>query len=341
MLTTKLGRTGLEINPVGFGGIPIQRISLEKASDLIDYGITQGVNFIDTARIYTDSEVKIGHVLSKYPKVIIATKSIARDRQTMIEDIKISLRNLQVDSIDLYQCHNLRNQEELDTILSEDGAYSALVKAKAEGLIKFIGITGHKSALLVEAVKSGKFDTVQVPFNIIETEAAQELFPLCQEMNIGVIIMKPVAGGALKDHVKSSLKYILSHPVSVVIPGMDTKEQVDENLSILDDLTLNVSEAKELQEIAESLGSQFCRRCDYCTPCPQKIDISTMFILNGYFSRYQMTEWAIERYQNLKVNAGDCVKCGQCELKCPYQLPIIEMLTEIHQNLTYKVVSQK
>lgn len=333
MVTVKLGRTGLEVNPVGFGGIPIQRISLQDAGDLVEYAIQQGINFIDTARIYTDSEVKIGQILSKYPQVMIASKSMARDQQTMAEDIKISLENLQINCIDLYQCHNVRSQEELQAILSKDGAYSALSAAKAAGLIKFIGITGHKPALLVEALKSGKFDTVQVPFNIIETEALEELFPLCQERNIGIIIMKPIAGGALKDHAQSSLKYILSQQESVVIPGMDTKEQIDANLSILNDPTLSASQTKELQDIADSLGSQFCRRCDYCAPCPQKIDIPSMFILNGYFSRYNMSEWATNRYQSLKINAGDCLQCGQCELKCPYELPIMEMLKEVHQNL--------
>ncbi len=338
MITVKLGQTGLEINPVGFGGIPIQRISTEDASHLVEYAIHKGMNFIDTARVYTDSEEKIGQVLPKHvDKVIIATKSVAKDRETMAADIQISLNNLKVDSIDLYQLHNVRTQEALDTILGENGAYEALAEAKAQGKIKHIGITGHKPSILVQAIKTGKFETVQVPFNIVETEALKELIPLCKEMNIGIIGMKPVAGGALKDHVPASLKHILNNSVTVVIPGVDSTEQIDQNLSILEDLTLTAQEAKDLQAEADSLGSQFCRKCDYCAPCPQGIDIPSMFVLNGYYTRYNMPEWSSARYQALTTDASACIECGQCESKCPYELPIISMLKEAHSNMSKKI----
>lgn len=334
MSMVQLGRTGLKINPLGFGGIPIQRISPEEAAELLKYSIEKGINFIDTARGYTDSEEKIGQVLPEYRnEVIIATKAMSKDYTGMAKEIELSLTNLRVDSIDLYQCHNVRSIESLEQILSEDGAYQALLKAKEQEKIKHIGVTSHKPSVLIEAVKRDKFDTVQVPFNIIEREALEELIPLCQEKNIGVIVMKPVAGGALKDHVPASLKYILNHPVTVAIPGMDNKAQVDENLSAVCNPVLTQPEANALQVEADTLGSQFCRRCDYCAPCPQGIDISTHFIINAYFSRYNMSDWATERYQGMKVNASACVACGQCESKCPYELPIIEMLKEIHQKM--------
>lgn len=334
MRTVTLGRTGLNMNPIGFGGIPIQRITTTEASELIEYAIQKGINFIDTARGYTDSEVKIGNVLPRYrSQVVIATKSMARDKAGMAADIDLSLSNLQVDCIDLYQLHNIRTMEALEQVLQEDGAYAALKEAQAQGKIRYIGITGHKPSVLVEAVRRDLFDTVQVAFNIIETEPLNELIPLCQEKNVGVIVMKPVAGGALKNHVPASLKFILNHPVTAVIPGMDSKTQVDENLLAILHPELTEKEACALQTEADALGAQFCRKCDYCAPCPQGIDIPSNFVLDAYYTRYSMPEWATGRYQGQKVNAGACIECGACEAKCPYDLPIIKMLKSVHQHM--------
>ncbi len=334
MSIRKLGKTELDINPVGFGAIPIQRIDAQAAANLLEYAIQKGINFFDTARGYTDSEEKIGQILPKYQdKVIITTKAMSKDYAGMAEEISISLKNLRVDTIDLYQCHLVRTIDALNQILSDDGAYKALLEAKAKNQIKYIGITSHKNEVLIEAIKRDKFDTIQVPFNIIENDAAKELFSLCVEKNIGVIIMKPVAGGVLKNLVVPSLKFILSYPVSVVIPGMDDQTQIDENLTALINPTLTNEENKALQAEADLLGTEFCRKCDYCAPCPQGIDIPTHFILEAYAIRYNMPEWAKERYQSLKVKAENCIACGQCESKCPYDLPIIKMLKRVHENL--------
>lgn len=334
MKTVKLGRTDLEINPLGFGGIPIQRIGVDEAVEVVEYCIEKGINFIDTARLYGDSEDKIGKVLPKYrDKVIIATKAMSRDKEGMAKEIEESLNNLNIDCIDLYQCHNVRSLEQLDTILSDDGAYQALKEAKSIGKIKHIGITSHKTPVLLRALELDVFDTIQVPFNIIENEPAEELLPLCKENNIGVIVMKPVAGGALKDHVPASLKFILNHPVSVAIPGMESKEQIDENLTAITNPELTDKELEELQAEADSLGEEFCRKCDYCAPCPSGVDIPLMFIVDAYYSRYNMPEWATNRYRKMEINAGHCVECGRCEEKCPYELPIIDMLKEVHQHM--------
>lgn len=330
-MPTILGRTNLQINPIGFGGIPIQRISMDEAAELVEYAFQQGINFIDTARAYTDSEMKIGRVLPKYrSQVIVATKAMSRDKAGMLAEIEESLKNLQVDCIDLYQMHNIRTMELLEQVLKEDGAYAALKEAQALGKIKYIGITSHKPAVVVEAIKRAEFDTVQVPFNIIENEAANELIPLCKQKNIGVIVMKPVAGGALKN-VPASLKWIMQHGVSAVIPGMDAKCQVDDNLKAVEPFTDD--EAKALQAEADQLGSQFCRKCDYCAPCPQGVDISFNFILDAYYTRYNMPDWSKQRYNALKAKADACIECGACEAKCPYELPIIKMLKTVHEHL--------
>ncbi len=323
----QLGRTGLMVSAVGMGGIPIQRVDLAQAAEVIETAVGQGVNFIDTARAYTDSEAKLGQVLGRYrEKVIIATKSTARCRDEMAAEIESSLRNLQVDCIDLYQLHNVKDDGALERVMAPDGAVKALKEAREAGKIRFVGITGHIPAILVKAIKTGEFDTVQFPFNPIETGGGAELLPLARKMNLGTIAMKPFAGGAIKNTVLS-LRYILEQGFSTVIPGMDDPAQVAQNLAAGKDLRPMTGEERAMLEAeASSLGATFCRRCEYCQPCPQGIDIPTVFLLDGYWTRYGLKDWAVGRYRPMKVKASDCAECGECESRCPYQLPIREML---------------
>ena len=325
-----LGKTNLKISRVGFGGIPIQRISQEDTNKVIDELRKNNINFIDTARGYTISEEYIGNAIENDKNNwIIATKSMARTYEGMKADIEISLNNLKRDYIDLYQIHNLK-LEEWDNIFEE--AYKALVEAKKVGKIKHIGITSHSLEVLEKAVESDKFETVQYPYNIVENQA-DELFKKAYEKNIGVIVMKPLAGGAIRDG-KLAVKYILSKEyINVAIPGMDSVEQVMENVSVLNDLNLNDEDMKKIDEIRSSLGNRFCRRCEYCMPCPVGINIPMNFLVEGYYTRYNLHEWANERYLGLQKKAKDCEECGLCETKCPYQLPIREMLKNVSKVL--------
>ncbi|MGB9791446.1 MAG: aldo/keto reductase [Thermacetogeniaceae bacterium] len=325
----KLGRTGLQVSEIGFGGIPIQRISRQEAAAVINRAIDLGINFFDTARNYTDSEEKLGAVLrERRDEVIIATKSMARTKDEMAADIRKSIETMRVDYIDIYQMHNVKDRESLEKVLSEDGALAALKEAKEKGLIRHIGVTGHVKSFLIDVIKTGEVETVQFPFNPIETDGAEELLRLAQETNTGVIVMKPLAGGAFKNPTLS-LRYILTHPVSVVIPGMDSVKQVEENAAVGNaPLELSPEERKTLEEEVARLGKTFCRRCEYCQPCPQGIDIPMVFLLDGYYQRYDLKEWARQRYEGLKVKADACQECGECEEKCPYSLPIRRMLKE-------------
>lgn len=191
----RLGCTDIEVSVIGMGGIPIQRIDKEEVALVLEAAIDAGINFFDTARGYTDSEEKFGQVLGTTSSdVIIATKSPARTKAAMASDIETSLRNLQVDAIDLYQLHNVRTKEELDQVLAPDGALAALREAQSAGKVKHVGITGHIVDILVEAVKTEEFETVQFPFNAVEKEAASTLMPLAEKLDLGVIVMKPLAG---------------------------------------------------------------------------------------------------------------------------------------------------
>lgn len=325
----ELGKTGLKVSVIGFGGIPIQRVPAEKAGAIVERALALGINFFDTARGYTDSEEKLGAVLKKRRKeVVIATKSMARTREGMASDIRKSLETMGVDYIDLYQLHNVKDKESLGKVLSPDGALAALKEAKKDGVVRHIGITGHVKSLLLEVLKTGEVETVQFPFNAVETAGASELMETAQKTGTGTIVMKPLAGGAFKN-TGPALRFILEYPVSVVIPGMDSVEQVEENAAAgSGPLYLSSKERKVLEEEARKLGSAFCRRCEYCMPCRQGIDIPSVFLLDGYYTRYGLEDWARERYRNMKVRPDSCVDCGECEEKCPYNLPIRRMLAD-------------
>lgn len=334
MQIRELGQTGLEVSVIGFGGIPIQRIDLHEAQAVVDRALTGGVNFFDTARGYTDSESKLGQILQgRREQVFLATKSMARTKVDMAAEIERSLRDLQTDYIDLYQIHNVKDPKALEQVLSSSGALAALQEAKAQGKVRHIGITGHIPDILVQALKTGEFATVQFPINTVELTALQELLPLAKELKVGTIAMKPFAGGAIQNRV-GALRFILEQGIDVVIPGMDQVEQVEENLQAGQEIaTLTEAERRQLEAEAKQLGESFCRRCEYCQPCPKGIDIPLVFLLDGYWSRYNLQGWARERYQPLAAKAADCIECGQCEERCPYQLPIRKMLKQADINL--------
>lgn len=329
-----LGKTGLKVSVIGFGGIPIQRIPVHEVSPLLNKALDSGINFFDTARGYTDSEEKLGSVLKeRRSESLIATKSMARTGEQMYADVIKSLQTMGVEYIDLYQLHNVKEKSELEQVLRPDGALAALKEAKREGLIKHIGITGHIKSILAEALSCEDFETVQFPFNAVEAKESNELLEMARKMNLGVIAMKPLAGGALRN-TELALRFLLEYPVSTVIPGMDSEEQVFKNVLVGNSpAPLSANERKELGEEVEKLGSTFCRRCEYCQPCPQGVSPALVFLLDGYFTRYNLQGWARERYRSMPVRADQCIECGQCEERCPYNLPIRQMLREAEARL--------
>lgn len=330
----KLGRTGLKVSSIGMGGIPLQRVSEQEAEKIVNLALDQGINFFDSARGYTDSEAKFGLVFRKRRReAIIATKSMERTKDGILKDIELSLEALQTDYIDLYQLHNVSTMDMLEQTLGPDGAVQGLKEAQARGTVKYIGITGHVIEVLEKAIRTKEFDTVQFPFNAIETKPFETLIPLAQELQVGMIVMKPVAGGALRDK-NLALRYLMDFPVSTIIPGMDSEEQVMANAAIGHSFVpLNEQETQQLVKEAQELGDKFCRRCEYCKPCPQDINIPNIFILDGYWQRYGLQKWAKERYQALPARADSCTECGTCASRCPYGLPIPEMLAEVHRRL--------
>lgn len=321
-----LGKTGLKISRLGFGGIPIQRVDAQTTAKLMDKLISMGVNYIDTARGYTVSEEFIGKAISgKRDKFILATKSMARTKEAMEKEIETSLKNLGTEYIDLYQVHNA-SVSDLDTVTAPGGALEALYEARSAGKIGHIGVTAHSIEAFEKALELDWVETIMFPYNLVETHG-EGLIEKCREKNIGFIAMKPLAGGALED-ATLAIRFILNNDaVSVVIPGMYAEKEIDQNVAASEDRSpLNDAENAEIDRIRRELGNEFCRRCNYCQPCTVGINISGVFLFEGYLKRYGLGEWAKGRYAALPKKAKDCIGCGVCEERCPYNLPIREML---------------
>ena len=326
-----LGKTGLHISRLGFGGIPIQKIDAAGTRKLMTAMKQAGVNYIDTARSYTVSEQYLGEALEGMREdFILATKSMARDKEGMRKDIDISLQNLRTDYIDLYQCHN-PTPADLEKICAPGGALEGLLEAKAAGKIRHIGLTAHSLEVFEKALEMDWVESFMFPYNIVETQGAG-LIEKCKEKNIGFICMKPLAGGALED-ATLALRYIVNNDaVTVVIPGMAEEAEIAQNVAAVNDPSpLTADELAKIENIRATLGTQFCRRCNYCAPCTAGIAISTVLLLEGYLSRYGLADWAQMRYNNMAVKPTECVDCGVCETRCPYDLPIREMLKKAAQ----------
>ncbi len=321
-----LGKTGLKISDFGFGGIPIQRIDKEGTRVLMHALKEKGVNYIDSARGYTVSEEYLGYGLEGIREhFILATKSMARDKAGMERDIETSLGNFRTDYIDLYQIHN-PNPTQLEQVLAPGGALEALQEAKAAGKIGHIGITLHSLELFRKVLEFDWVETIMFPYNLVELQA-EECIAKCAEKNIGFIDMKPLAGGAIDD-ARLAMRFLAQNPhVSVVIPGMASVAELEENLAAYENkVPLTEPELKKMEAIRKSLGTQFCRRCNYCAPCTAGIQIPNVFMMEGYYTRYNLKEWATGRYNAMPQYASDCVDCGACEERCPYNLPIRQML---------------
>lgn len=328
MKYTVLGKTGLKISSLGFGGIPIQRIDAEGTRSLFDTLEEYGINYIDTARGYTVSEEYIGYAIKgRREKFVLATKSMARTKSAMAADIELSLKNLGTDHIDLYQVHNA-SPEQLKTVMSEGGALEALLEAKAAGKIDHIGLTSHSVDTFKLALDLDWVETFMFPYNLVESDV-EPLIEKCSEKNIAFIAMKPLAGGAI-DNAALALRYVTSNPsLTVVIPGMYSSDEVKMNCAAVEDTSpLTQEEKDEIIKIRSELGNNFCRRCGYCAPCTVGINIPNVFLFDGYLTRYGLDEWAKNRYASLDVKASACIECGKCENRCPYNLPIRKMLRE-------------
>ncbi|MCK9276266.1 MAG: aldo/keto reductase [Syntrophales bacterium] len=324
-----LGRTGIEVTRLGFGGIPIQRVSEIEAIETVIHAIGHGVDFIDTSRAYTTSETRIGRALAEAGKeVVVATKSQQPGADKIRKDVDISLKELKRDKIELYQCHFVRDLDSYRKVTSKGGAFEGLCKAREEGLIEHVGITSHSIEVLDRALDDGLFETVMVCYSFLEPKAAEYFIPKALSCGTGVIIMKVFSGGVIEE-ASPALKYALAIEGTLVIPGVENKALFDENWKIFQgDLALTQEEQNEIDCLRENLGKQFCRRCDYCQPCPEEIPIQHVLGIKSMVKRIGPAVLDKEWVKTALDKARECTECGTCKEKCPYELPIPDLIKE-------------
>ena len=325
----RLGKTGLMVTRLGFGGIPIQRLSIDEAAAVVRRCIELGINYIDTANAYTTSEECIGKAIAGRRKdVIIATKSGGRTRADVEKHFALSLKHLGTDYIDLYQFHNIADKDHYDKVMAPGGPMEFVEAQKKAGVIRHIGVTSHSMDMAKEMVASDIFETILFPFNFVTDEAATELLPLCRKHDVGFIVMKPLAGGML-DNATLCFKYLFQFPDILSIPGIEKVEEIEEIVGILNGpQKMTPAEEREMAQIREELGPSFCHRCDYCRPCTVDIPISSVMISPSFFKRQPPERFFVGNTAEAVMKAADCTECGKCEERCPYHLHIIDTLKE-------------
>ena len=321
-----LGNTDLTVSEVGFGCIPIIRLVQDHAVQLLRHALERGITFYDTANAYRDSEEKMGIAFAgRRDQVVLATKTLKRDGKSATADLENSLRMLKTDHLDLYQLHQIAQERDWQEVTGPAGALEAVLKARAEGKIRYLGVTSHNLQMALKMVRSGLFDTIQFPFNLIEQAAKEELFGACQAMGMGFICMKPFGGGVI-DNARVAFKYLRNHPAVLPIPGFESVEQVDEIVSFY--AQANVIDAQDLARMEayrDELGKRFCRRCEYCQPCPQGVMITPAMGYPIVASRMSPSV-SVEFCQSSLESVLLCTGCGACLERCPYELPIPDML---------------
>lgn len=325
-----LGKTGITVNKNGFGALPIQRISKEDAVKLARKAYEAGITFFDTARWYTDSEVKLGEAFDGMrEKVYIATKTGATDVEGFWKDLETSLDNLRTDYIDIYQFHNPAFCPKPG---DGSGLYEAMLEAKSQGKIRHIGITNHRLSVAEEAIESGLYETLQFPFCYLTGEQELSLVTKCKEKEMGFIAMKALSGGLITN---SAAAYAFEAQYDNVLPiwGVQRESELDEFISYIDNPPEMTEEIGQLiAHDREELASEFCRGCGYCMPCPAEIEIFTCARMSLLLRRSPSATQLSEAGQAMMSKIEGCLHCDQCKKKCPYGLDTPTLLEKNYED---------
>lgn len=334
-----LGKTGIDVCKNGFGALPVQRVSFELAARLLSKAFNNGITYFDTARMYTDSEEKIGQAFlgKNRDKMYLATKTMANTADDFRKDLHTSLELMKTDYIDIYQFHNPPFCPKPG---GEDGLYDAAIEARGQGKIRFIGITSHKLELAREAVQSGLYSTLQFPFSYLSADKENDLVDLCESADMGFIAMKALAGGLI---TSSAAAYAYLSGFKGVLPiwGIQHEWELDEFLSY--NLSPPVM-TDELKAVIDSdraeLGGEFCRSCGYCMPCPVGIEINNCARMSLMLRRAPASIYLSEHWQKQMRKIESCLHCNKCADKCPYSLNTPALLEKNYEEY-FKVTGQE
>lgn len=325
-----LGTTGITVSQNAFGALPVQRVDMEMASLILRRAYEGGMTFFDTARAYSDSEQKIGKALGEVrDKIFLASKTMARTPEAFWCDLEESLRMLQTDYIDIYQFHCV------DTCYRPGdgtGMYECMQKAKEQGKILHIGVTSHKLEVARECVKSGLYETMQYPLSYLSIDKELELVDMCKEQKMGFIAMKGLAGGLINNS-RAAFAFMSQFDHVLPIWGIQKLEELEEWLGymehppVLDEEITAFIEKEKLE-----LTGDFCRGCGYCLPCPAEIPINNCARMSQMIRRAPSADWLSSQWQDNMKKIENCLNCGECKKRCPYELNTPELLKKNYED---------
>ena len=334
MKTITLGTTGITAPQNGFGALPIQRISKEEAVKLLRRAYEGGILFFDTARAYSDSEIKMGAAFDGMrDKIFIATKTQSKTPEGFWADLEQSLKNLRTDYIDIYQFHCV---DQCYKPGDGTGMYECMLEAKEAGKIRHIGITAHKIGVAFECVNSGLYETMQFPFSYLSGQQEIDLVRLCAEKNMGFLGMKGLAGGLIMNSA-AAMAFVTQFDNVMPIWGVQREKELEEWLSYMEetpDMTAEI--AAFIEKEKKELSGDFCRGCGYCMPCPAGIMINQCARMSLMLRRAPSGDWLTPEMQGEMKKIEDCLHCGKCMEKCPYGLNTPELLERNYED--YKMV---
>ncbi len=328
MEKVRLGKTELVVTRLGWGGIPIQRVDEGEAVSVIRSVIDMGVDLLDTARAYTNSEHRVGLALEGMDRpVVLSSKSQVRTAQ-IYDEVHESLRQLKMKKIDIYHLHGVSSMEDYEKVMAPGGAYEGLTRARDEGLIDHIGLTSHNLDVLARTIDEGRVAVIMACYSFLEPDAAARVFPLARANDIGVMAMKPFSGGVV-EKAGPELRYVLSTEDIVPIPGSETLEKAQENWKVfMETGPLTDADKEYIEAIRKEFDRQFCRRCDYCQPCTEEIYIQFVLGLKSTIKRFGVQVREAGWMKEMIEKGRNCSECGECLRRCPYQLPIPDLIKE-------------
>ena len=324
MRKIRLGKTELMVTSTAMGCLPVQRCDEDYAVRLLRTAYEGGINYFDTANAYTDSEKKIGLALSDVrDKIIISTKSAARDKAGVLAHIENSLRMMNTDYIDLFQFHQVT---EVPDPNDPNGAYAGALEAKEKGWIRHIGVTSHRVNIAENCIASGLFETLQFPFSYISSERDLALAQKCKEADMGYIAMKGLAGGML-NNARACHAFMKSYDNVVPIWGIQKLEELAQWLVLAEeDPDLDEELSAFIRQERQELSGSFCRSCGYCMPCPAGIEIFNCARMNMLLRRSPWQQYLTDTWREKMEKINDCIGCRSCSSRCPYQLDTPNLL---------------
>ena len=340
--TMPLGNTGLTVTKTAMGCLPVQRCDVDTAVKILRAAYEGGIRFYDTANAYTDSEKKIGLALSDVrDEIVIATKSQSKTRRGVLEHIENSLAMMKTDYIDIFQFHNV---QELPDPEDPEGMYQGALEAKRRGYIRHIGVTTHRVNVAEECIESGLFETLQFPFSYISSDRDIALAEKCREAGMPLIAMKGLAGGLLTN---ARACYAFMNQFDNVVPiwGIQRLSELDEWLAVgREDVRMDEEIGAFIRQERKELMTTFCRSCGYCMPCTVGIEIFNCARMNMLLRRMPWQQFVTPEWKAKMEKIRDCVHCGQCSSRCPYELDtpaLLETMLEDYEEFYRTHVGDK